>query len=328
MKKKMLFRLLSTMLISLLITGCGNKAEATDTKVLEATVSVEQDIEQEAVSSAATQDTAATQAVISENTVRETVVSDTETQENKQTQKEAKGTEKSKTEAAARESVPTTQKPTSTQKPETSAPSETSKPEEKPKAHTCSWDGGSVTQAATCNSEGTMTYTCNGCGATRTEGIPQTSHNFVTQTTEPTCTEPGSSVEVCTICGASQPGSSSGSALGHDFEKYYPFGESTCTMSAYWMMSCSRCGKSAGDGNDPALPHNPVGQTTQVGDCIVPTVIQYYCSECGANCGMDSFTTDDHTWETRASAPVWDEAAQTYVPGPDVTRCVRCGTEQ
>jgi acetone carboxylase gamma subunit len=53
--------------------------------------------------------------------------------------------------------------------------------EEKP-VHTHSWDGGTVTQAATCTSNGVKTYKCS-CGQTKTEAIGATGHNWVAQTT-------------------------------------------------------------------------------------------------------------------------------------------------
>jgi hypothetical protein len=48
--------------------------------------------------------------------------------------------------------------------------------------HTHSWDSGTVTQAATCVSDGVMTYTC-GCGEAKTEAINALGHNWVAQTT-------------------------------------------------------------------------------------------------------------------------------------------------
>lgn len=44
--------------------------------------------------------------------------------------------------------------------------------------HSCTWDGGTVTQAATCTAEGVKTYTCTSCGNTRTESIPKTDHSY------------------------------------------------------------------------------------------------------------------------------------------------------
>jgi hypothetical protein len=48
--------------------------------------------------------------------------------------------------------------------------------------HTHSWDEGTVTQAATCVSDGIIVYTC-GCGETKTEAINALGHNWVAQTT-------------------------------------------------------------------------------------------------------------------------------------------------
>jgi succinate dehydrogenase/fumarate reductase-like Fe-S protein len=49
-------------------------------------------------------------------------------------------------------------------------------------SHTHSWDGGTVTQAASCIESGVIVYTCN-CGETKTETIGATGHNWVALTT-------------------------------------------------------------------------------------------------------------------------------------------------
>jgi hypothetical protein len=48
--------------------------------------------------------------------------------------------------------------------------------------HSHSWDSGTVTQAATCTSNGVKTYKCS-CGETKSETINATGHDWVTQTT-------------------------------------------------------------------------------------------------------------------------------------------------
>jgi hypothetical protein len=48
--------------------------------------------------------------------------------------------------------------------------------------HTHSWDGGTVTQAATCTANGVITYKCS-CGETKTEAINAVGHSWVAQTT-------------------------------------------------------------------------------------------------------------------------------------------------
>ncbi len=45
---------------------------------------------------------------------------------------------------------------------------------------------------ATCTEEGSITYTCENCGKTKTEAVPATGHNYVNG--------------VCTLCGAETPG--------------------------------------------------------------------------------------------------------------------------
>jgi hypothetical protein len=67
---------------------------------------------------------------------------------------------------------------------ESSATADTSKADkaETTAAHTHSWDGGTITQAATCTGNGVKTYTC-ACGETKTETINATGHTWVAQTT-------------------------------------------------------------------------------------------------------------------------------------------------
>lgn len=85
-----------------------------------------------------------------------------------------------------------------------------------------SWDGGTVTTAATCVQEGVKTYTC-GCGATKTESIPKAAHDWNSGDTAKhtcrscsamenhtlreevikaaTCKEAGSKKKICSVCG-------------------------------------------------------------------------------------------------------------------------------
>lgn len=70
-----------------------------------------------------------------------------------------------------------------------------------------SWDGGTVTKAATCAAEGVMTYTCTACGQTRTEAIPATgahSWDAGVVTLQPTCVAKGIMTYTCTTCGATK----------------------------------------------------------------------------------------------------------------------------
>lgn len=112
--------------------------------------------------------------------------------------------------------------------------------------HEHSWDGGSVTTAASCGSEGTMTYSCS-CGETRTESIPATgAHNWVEEVYgEATCTGGAYAYKKCTICDATGEGWTV-AALGHDVETYEKHG-GDCVSPAQYGNTCRRCGADLGD---------------------------------------------------------------------------------
>lgn len=53
--------------------------------------------------------------------------------------------------------------------------------------HTCVWDEGVITTAATCTTEGVLTYTCTVDGCTKTEAIAATGHTYVYGESAITC---------------------------------------------------------------------------------------------------------------------------------------------
>lgn len=69
------------------------------------------------------------------------------------------------------------------------------------------WDGGEVTKKATCNEEGVKTYTCTGCGETKTASVAKlTSHSYDDGkvTKKATCNEEGVKTYTCTVCNAAK----------------------------------------------------------------------------------------------------------------------------
>ena len=86
----------------------------------------------------------------------------------------------------------------------TSEPGPAPDPEPDPgPGHTHSWDSGAVTTPASCTADGVLTYTCAGCGSTRTEAIPALGHSYGPAETErpASCTEDGQQISVCERCG-------------------------------------------------------------------------------------------------------------------------------
>ncbi len=183
-------------------------------------------------------------------------------------------------------------------KPSTETPTQPAQNQPKQeKSHTCTWDSGKVTAAATCSNEGVKTYTCTGCGKTRTESIAKTSHNYATETFPANCTKGKRTVTFCNICGDVQSETYSGGPVGHIWEKTYWPEAPTCRNGGYYYQTCSQCGEKGESGTDPALPHTYVATEICHGNCTDVTVIEYTCSSCGTNLGRDVHTEpNDHDW--------------------------------
>ena len=75
--------------------------------------------------------------------------------------------------------------------------------EEGDEVHIHAYDNGVVTKEATCTEPGEKTFTCIGCGETKTEEIPALGHteDEGVVTKEPTCTETGEITFRCSTCG-------------------------------------------------------------------------------------------------------------------------------
>ncbi|MBR3683699.1 MAG: hypothetical protein IKL78_02355, partial [Lachnospiraceae bacterium] len=229
--------------------------------------------------------------------------------------------------------------------------------------HVCTWDAGTVTTPATCYASGIKTYTCSGCQNTRTETIAQLthnyvttvtpatctssgvttttcsycqdsksetiaqlSHNYVTTSTAATCTEAGKSYDKCSFCGDIINEVVSGEALGHDYQKYYPFGGPTCSTHAYYNMICSRCNAwdPNGDGTDAPLGHvKGEGVVEFVGNCVLSSRIRYYCAVCSFDMGCEEYTTDTHNFVEKHGT-TWSDEAMSFIPYTMI-QCEWCG---
>lgn len=70
-----------------------------------------------------------------------------------------------------------------------------------PKIPNHTWDNGAVTQAASCEREGILTYTCQVCRITKTEKISPTGHQYQDRLTQATTKKQGKIVNLCAVCG-------------------------------------------------------------------------------------------------------------------------------
>ena len=96
------------------------------------------------------------------------------------------------------------------------------------------WDGGTVTTAATCTEGGVMTYTCTVCSATKTEAIAALGHSWDDgEVTVPvSCLLDGITIYTCTVCDAARQQTIP--ATGHSYaeewtsDKTHHWHEATC----------------------------------------------------------------------------------------------------
>ena len=104
------------------------------------------------------------------------------------------------------------------------------------------WDKGTVTEKADCKKEGTMTYTCTVCQATKMEPIPKTEHVYgEKETKEATCTEDGYILSVCAACGEEKKEILP--KTGHQHTEVRNKAEATCIREGYTGDTyCKDCG--------------------------------------------------------------------------------------
>ncbi|MBP5348791.1 MAG: leucine-rich repeat protein [Clostridia bacterium] len=113
---------------------------------------------------------------------------------------------------------------------------------------------------ATCTTDGSKSYHCTVCGASKPDSIvliPATGHNWeYVVDVEPTCTEVGYKSYLCTVCGESKPDSTVEiPATGHNWT-YVVDVASTCSTTGSKSLYCTECNESKPD-SSVELPIDP-----------------------------------------------------------------------
>lgn len=133
-----------------------------------------------------------------------------------------------------------------------------------------------VTKAATCTSEGELTYSCS-CGNSHTVSIAKTAHKLNTVVTDPTCTDIGYTTVSCKHCGYSYVEAYT-APLGHDFDPE----SATCDHGPV----CKICGEI--ESYDPSHEHEAEAKW----DCTDKYhTLTYPC------CGYVEVSREAHDWE-------------------------------
>lgn len=247
MKKYFIFLLA----VILMLSGCGNAAGSDTEKEMpaseEAVVLAEEQVPGESESKESTEAPEQPEETPEPKETpepEESVVPETESLES------AGSSETEQADGGKPASTPATstaQKPSASATPspasgQSHAPAPSSEP-----VHTCSWDGGTVTKAATCTSEGVMTYTCTSCGKTRTESIAKTDHSWVwnwtmTEKIAGQCLVRYRTVDICSNCGYILNTYIDDTVEMHNMGAAVKEGGPICTAAVKTTYTCQDCG--------------------------------------------------------------------------------------
>ncbi len=161
-----------------------------------------------------------------------------------------------------------------------------------------SWNDGEVTTEPTCTEAGVRTYTCEECGATKTEEIEALGHQGkVTKEGKPaTCTETGLTDEItCERCGTVLQEQTEIEAKGHDFDyEHQQVTEATCTTDGKVVTVCKDCGETM-ESVISALGHNKdIVVEAKESTCTERGNKTYYrCSRCNL-----AYSNNHNEWES------------------------------
>lgn len=115
------------------------------------------------------------------------------------------------------------------------------------------WDSGVTEVEPSCTGLGEKRFTCEACGATRTEDIGALGHDHVILRVEnATCTQGGYTEYKCERCGDVRIGDET-DALGHDYTEVVT--APTCIAGGFTLHTCARCGDSFTDGETSPTEH-------------------------------------------------------------------------
>ncbi len=122
--------------------------------------------------------------------------------------------------------------------------------------HVHTYDEGKVTKKAECEKPGEMTYTCTGCGETRTEEIPAAGHDFGEweTTKEPTEEETGIQERKCKNCDKTESRTIPSTAHEHSYDEGKVTKEAGCETPGEMTYTCTECGETKTE-EIPAVGH-------------------------------------------------------------------------
>ena len=183
-----------------------------------------------------------------------------------------------------------------------------------------SHDYDTETVEPTCTEQGYTVYTCE-CGHSYREGYVEPSgHNYVEEVVKATCTEGGHTIFTCSACGDTYEGDYVETA-GHSYGAWTVEAEATCVASGQEKRVCENCGNVETRAIE-ALGHDYGGWTTVLdASCEKDGQEQRLCGRCG-NRETRAIVATGHDYEMTTKAPTCTEE------GTVTKTCKRCGDSE
>ena len=164
-------------------------------------------------------------------------------------------------------------------------------------------DDGKITANPTCIAEGEKTYTCTGCGETKTEAISKTAHTltFVAKVDE-TCDANGQKAHYhCSVCNKDfEDDKGTVEATSLLIAKHHTFSETWVYDSTHHWHEAT-CEHTSEIGNYEN--HTYVSEVTTPATCITTGLTTWTCDVCGRSFQtlIDKINPSGHTWEVTSS---------------------------
>ena len=185
------------------------------------------------------------------------------------------------------------------------------------------WDGGKITKAATCTTDGTKTYTCTRCKKTRTETIAATGHKAVKDAAvAATCETTGKTEgSHCSVCNTVIKAQTTTAALGHSWDSGKVTKAATCTAAGTKTYTCSRCKKTRTE-TIAATGHKAVKDAAVAATCETTGKTEgSHCSVCNTVIKAQTTTAAlGHSWDSGKVT----KAATCTTAGTKTYTCTRC----
>ena len=183
------------------------------------------------------------------------------------------------------------------------------------------WGNGVVTTAPTETTPGVRTFTCSGCGQTRTETIPATgAHDYqFTKTVAPTCTDGGYDLYTCSGCGATERRNLT-DAAGHKWDGGTVTTAPTETTPGVRTFTCTVCSQTRTEAIPATGAHDYQFTKNVAPTCTDGGYDLYTCSGCGATERRNLTDAAGHKWDngTVTTAPT------ETTPGVRTFTCTVC----